>query len=175
MVPLVRRCAPDPRRQLSVETGATPRTLLAKMVQGDETLLAVRLLEGWTWRQFRQALAAAPGLKPLSARMSEAELMTELGDPGTSAEGRFFPDTYAYSKGVSDLAVLRRAHEAMKQRLASAWSERAPDSPLKSSDEALVLASIVEKETGTPPTAPRVAGVFSNRLRRACRCNRIRP
>jgi UPF0755 protein len=81
------------------------------------------------------------------------------------AEGRFFPDTYAYARGVSDLTVLRRAHRAMQQRLAEAWTARAEDTPLKSADEALVLASIVEKETGIAADRPQIAGVFSNRLR----------
>ncbi|MGG2357385.1 endolytic transglycosylase MltG, partial [Salmonella enterica] len=80
--------------------------------------------------------------------MSDAELMAAIGAPGQAAEGRFFPDTYAYSRNVSDLAVLKRAYQAMRRHLAAAWAERAPDSPLKSADEALTLASIVEKETG---------------------------
>jgi UPF0755 protein len=101
-----------------VEAGITPRLLLAKMVQGDETLEKLRLLEGWTWRQVRAALAAAPNLKPSSQALSDAQLMQTLGDTiSTSAEGRFFPDTYVYSRGVSDLAVLRRAHSSMQRRL----------------------------------------------------------
>jgi UPF0755 protein len=150
----------------AVETGITPRTLLFKMVQGDETLETVRLIEGWTLRQFRQALAKAPQLKPATAGMREAELMAAVGAPaGQAAEGRFFPDTYAYSRGVSDLAVLRRAYAAMQRELKTAWDSHPPDSPLRSADDALILASIVEKETGTPTDRTRVAGVFTNRLR----------
>ena len=141
------------------------RQLLDKMVQGDETLEKLRLVEGWTLRQVRAALAAAPHLKPLSAGMSDAQLMQALGDPVTSAEGRFFPDTYAYSRGVSDLAVLRRSRAAMQRRLDAAWSQRAPDTPLKSPEQALILASIVEKETGPKDDPGLVAGVFLNRLR----------
>ncbi len=148
-----------------IETGATPRTLLEKMVQGDEALEVVRLIEGWTFRQFRQALARAPHLKQLSAGMTEAELMTAIGAPGQSAEGRFFPDTYLYSRGVSDLTVLKRAHRAMSERLAAVWAERAEDLPLRSPDEALILASIVEKETGVEADRAQIAGVFVNRLR----------
>jgi UPF0755 protein len=148
-----------------IETGATPRTLLEKMVQGDEALEAVRLIEGWTFRQFRQALARAPHLKQLSAGMTEAELMAAIGAPGQSAEGRFFPDTYLYSRGVSDLTVLKRAHRAMSERLAAVWAERAEDLPLRSPDEALILASIVEKETGIESDRGQIAGVFVNRLR----------
>lgn len=149
----------------AVDTGVTPRTLLEKMVQGDEQLSSVRLIEGWTLRQFRAELAKAPDLKPTTAQLSEAELMAAIGAPGQRGEGRFFPDTYRFSKGVSDLQVLKRAHQAMQRRLEAAWAERAPDTPLKSADEALILASIVEKETGTPADRGLVAGVFTNRLR----------
>jgi len=148
-----------------IETGITPRQLLAKMVQGDETLEKLRLGEGWTWRQVRAALAAAPYLKPASQGMSEVELMRSLGSAASSAEGRFFPDTYAYSRGVSDLTVLKRAHAAMKRRLDASWAQRSPDTPLQSADEALILASIVEKETGPKDAAGLVAAVFLNRLR----------
>jgi UPF0755 protein len=148
-----------------VETGVTPRTLLAKLVQGDETLERVRFIEGWTLRQLRAELARAPHLKPTTARMSETELMAALGAPGVPAEGRFFPDTYVYSRGVSDLTVLKRAHQALERRLAEAWAERTPDSPLKSPAELLTLASIIEKETGQAADRPLVAGVFVNRLR----------
>ena len=148
-----------------VETGITPRRLLAKMVQGDEALEQVRFIEGWTFRQLRAALAKAPALKPATAAMSEAELMAAIGAPGQAAEGRFFPDTYAYSRGVSDLTVLKRAHRAMAERVASVWAERAADTPLKSPDEALTLASIIEKETGIAADRGLVGGVFVNRLR----------
>lgn len=145
--------------------GTTPRALLAKMVRGDEVLATVRLIDGWTFRQFRAELARAPHLKQATAAMSEAELMAAIGAPGQRAEGRFYPDTYAYSKGASDLIVLKRAHRTMQRQLEAAWAERAPDTPLKSMDEALVLASIVEKETGAAGERGLVAGVFVNRLR----------
>jgi UPF0755 protein len=148
-----------------IDAGATPRQLLDKMVQGDETLEKLRLVEGWTLRQVRAALAGAPHLKPLSTGISDAQLMDALGEPGASAEGKFFPDTYAYSRGVSDLAVLRRARGAMQRRLDAAWALRAPDTPLKNPEQALILASIVEKETGPKDDRGLVAGVFLNRLR----------
>jgi UPF0755 protein len=148
-----------------LEPGVTPRTLLAKMVQGDEAFERVRLIEGWTFRQFRAALAAAPHLKPASAGLTETELMAAIGLPGVPAEGRFFPDTYLYSRGVSDLTVLRRAHAAMQRRLDAAWAQRSSDTPLRSADEALILASIVEKESGPKDDPGLVAGVFLNRLR----------
>jgi UPF0755 protein len=148
-----------------LEPGITPRTLLAKMVQGDEAFERVRLIEGWTFRQFRAALAAAPNLRHASASLAEAELMAALGLAGVPAEGRFFPDTYLYSRGVSDLTVMRRAAQMQSRRLAAVWAERAPDLPLQTPEQALVLASIVEKETGRGTDRGRVAGVFINRLR----------
>lgn len=148
-----------------IETGTTPRQLLAKLVQGDETLEQVRIIEGWTLRQLRAALAQAPHLKPTTAGWSEAQLMQALGAPGVAAEGRFFPDTYRYSRGVSDLTVLKRAHATLQRRLAETWAQRSADTPLKSADELLTLASIVEKETGLPSDRGLVAGVFINRLR----------
>jgi UPF0755 protein len=148
-----------------VSPGVTPVELLNKMVRGDESMAVVRLIEGWTFRQFRAELAKAEALKPATAEMSEAQIMAALGSPGEAAEGRFYPDSYAYSKGSSDLAVLRRAHRAMQRQLDAAWQQRLPDSPLPSPDHALVLASIVEKETGVASDRGRVAGVFVNRLR----------
>jgi UPF0755 protein len=145
--------------------GTTPMSLLRKMVSGEETLAVVRLIEGWTLRQFRAELAKADSLKPTTATLSDAELMAALGAPGVVAEGRFYPDTYAYSKGASDLAVLKRAYRAMQKRLEAAWAERSPDTPLRSADEALTLASIVEKETGVAADRGKVAGVFINRLK----------
>ena len=145
--------------------GTTPRALLDKMVLGKEVLSTVRLIEGWTFRQFRAELARAPHLKQSTAAMSEAELMSAIGAPGMAAEGRFYPDTYAFSKGASDLAVLKRAHRAMQRQLALVWNERAADTPLRSPDDALTLASIVEKETGAASERGLVAGVFVNRLR----------
>jgi len=146
--------------------GTTPIRLLEKMVRGDETLAVVRFTEGWTFRQIRAELARAEALKPTLAALSDADVMRALGAPaGLSPEGRLYPDTYAYSKGSTDLAVLKRAYRAMQHRLDEAWQERAADSPLKSADDALTLASIVEKETGVTADRGKVAGVFVNRLR----------
>ena len=147
-----------------IAPGSTPLGLLDKLVRGDETLRALTLVEGWNFRQVRAALASAE-LKPDSAALGEAALMERLGRTGVAAEGRFFPDTYTYAKGASDLTVLRRALHAMDRQLAAAWEQRATDTPLKTPDEALVLASIVEKETGREADRALVAGVFTNRLR----------
>jgi UPF0755 protein len=143
----------------------TPRRLLAMMVNGEVVQERVRFVEGWTFRQLRAELARAPYLRAETRGMSDAQIMAALGAPGQHPEGRFFPDTYTYGRGVSDLVVLKRAHAALHERLAEAWAERASDTPLKSADEALILASIVEKETGIEADRPLVAGVFVNRLR----------
>ena len=148
-----------------VEAGITPRQLLDKMVQGDEMLEKLRIAEGATWRQVRATLAAAPHLKPATRDLDEAQLMQQLGGNAPGAEGRFFPDTYVYSRGVSDLTVLKRAHAAMQRRLQAAWAQRSADTPLTSPEQALILASIVEKETGPKDDPGLVAGVFLNRLR----------
>ena len=148
-----------------IARGTTPRSLLNKMVRGDVTQAAVRLIEGWTFKQVRAELAKGDSLKPTTAAMSDADIMAALGEPGVAAEGRFYPDTYTYSKGASDLAVLKRAHRAMKKRLEAAWAERAADTPLRDVGDALTLASIVEKETGVPADRGKVAAVFINRLR----------
>jgi UPF0755 protein len=148
-----------------IEAGTTPRSLLRKLVRGEESLRSVTLVEGWTFRQVRDALATAPQLAADTAGLPEAAIMEQLGRTGQAAEGRFFPDTYSYAKGSSDLKVLARALRAMDRQLAAAWEQRAPDSPLKTPDQALVLGSIVEKETGRPSDRPMIAGVFSNRLR----------
>lgn len=148
-----------------LDRDTTPRSLLQKLVRGEEALRSITLVEGWTFRQVRENLAKAEQLRPDSAPLSPEDIMAQLGKPGVHPEGRFFPDTYTYSKGSSDIAVLKRALRAMDKRLEAAWALRAPQSPLKTPDEALVLASIVEKETGAPKDRPSIAAVFSNRLR----------
>ncbi|RYY68638.1 MAG: endolytic transglycosylase MltG [Comamonadaceae bacterium] len=148
-----------------LEAGITPRRLLDKLARGEEALRAVTLVEGWTFRQVRAALAKGDQLKPDVRDLPDVEVMKLLGKPGLHPEGRFFPDTYTYSKGSSDLAVLRRAMHAMDKRLAEAWARRAPDVAVKTPDEALILASIVEKETGRAADRTMIASVFHNRLR----------
>ena len=143
----------------------TPRNLLQKLVRGDEALRNVTLVEGWNFRQVRDALAKAEQLKPDTAGIADDAIMAQLERPGVAAEGRFFPDTYTYAKGSSDLALLRRAMHSMDRRLDAAWAQRAPTTPLKTPQEALVLASIVEKETGRASDRAQIAGVFINRLK----------
>jgi UPF0755 protein len=148
-----------------VERGATPRSLLRKIVRGEEALRAMTLVEGWNFRQVREALSKAEQLTPTSRGLDDDLIMKVLGKPGVHPEGRFFPDTYTYAKGSSDLALLQRAMRAMDKKLDAAWRQRPADCPLTSPDQALILASIVEKETGRASDRAMIAGVFSNRLR----------
>ena len=145
--------------------GTTPQKLLSMLVRGDQALKSVTLVEGWTFNQVRAALQKAEQLSPDTLGVAPEAIMEKLGKPGVHPEGRFFPDTYTYAKGSSDLAVLKRAARAMDKRLDAAWALRNPDTPLKTPDETLILASIVEKETGKPSDRAQIGGVFTNRLR----------
>jgi UPF0755 protein len=148
-----------------IEQGDTPQKLLAKLYNGLQSLRSVTIVEGWNIRQVRAALAKAEHLKPDSQQLSNEALMAKLGRPGVHPEGRFFPETYSYAKGSSDIVVLQAAARAMDKQLAAAWEARNTNVPLKSPEQALVLASIIEKETGKPSDRPEIGGVFNNRLR----------
>ncbi len=150
-----------------IERGTSPRSLLRKLVQGEEALRAVTLVEGWTFRQVREALLKAEQLVPESKDLPDYLIMKVIGKPGTAPEGRFFPDTYTYAKGTSDMAVLQRAMRAMDKQLDAAWGQRVADTPLQSPQQALILASLIEKETGRASDRQLIAGVFTNRLRLA--------
>ena len=148
-----------------MDAGITPRSLLSQLVRGEESLRVVTLVEGWNFTQVRAALLKAELLKPTTNDLEPDSIMTMLGKPGLAPEGRFFPDTYMYAKGSTDLAVLKRALRAMDKHLDAAWAHRQQGSVLKSADEALILASIIEKETGRASDRPMISGVFNNRLR----------
>lgn len=143
----------------------TPRTLLAKLVRGEQSLRSLTLLEGWNIRELLAAVRRSPDLSQDLDGLSAAQVMARIGRAGQHPEGRFFPDTYRVARGEKASTVLRLAAQAMDQRLAEAWTQRAPDTPLRNPEEALILASIVEKETGAEADRALVAGVFSNRLR----------
>lgn len=149
--------------------GTTPRDLLLRMRDGKVISHRFTIVEGWNIRDLRAALAKAEPLGHDTAALDDAGLMKELGFAGQHPEGRFLPETYLYTRGDSDLDVLARAHAAMQQALDEAWKARAPGLPLKSQDEALTLASIVEKETGVAGDRSRIAGVFVNRLAKGMR------
>ena len=148
-----------------ISQGESLLDLLRKLSRGEESLKAVGLIDGWTFKQFRAALAKAPNLNHDSQGLSDAELMARLGKPGVPPEGHFFPDTYTYGKGASELRVMERALHAMDKQLAAAWAQRDTSIILKSPDEALILASIVEKETGKESDRGMISSVFHNRLR----------
>ena len=148
-----------------ITPGTSPRRLLAMLVRGEESLRTVTLVEGWNWRQVRQALAKADQLKADSRDLTDEALMARLGRPGVAPEGRFFPDTYSYAKNSSDLKVLERALKAMDRQLANAWAARVPGMPIQSPEGALILASIIEKETGKGSDRALISSVFHNRLR----------
>ncbi len=147
------------------EAGLTPRELVSKMVRGEQALVSLTLLEGWTFSQVRQALAAHPHLTQTLTGSTDAQVMASLGRNGLHPEGRFFPETYAFVRGTRDVEVLRQALRAMEEQLAAAWTLRSASAVVSSPEQALILASIIEKETGIDSDRPLVGGVFSNRLR----------
>ncbi len=143
-----------------------PDTLLALLVSGRSIDYSLTLLEGWNIRQIRAAVAAHDALEHTLRGVDDAELMTRLGREGEHPEGRFFPDTYRFPRGMTDLDFLRRALNTMDRELEAAWAERAEGLPLKTPYEALILASIVEKETGQPDERETISGVFTRRLQK---------
>ncbi len=143
----------------------SPLALLQRITRGDVTQVSITFVEGWTFRQMRAALREHPQVRAETAALSESELLQRLDITQSSAEGWFFPDTYHFGTGTSDLAILRRAHQLMKRHLEQEWGQRAPGLPLKSPTEALILASIIEKETGKAEERGKIAAVFINRLR----------
>ncbi len=148
-----------------LDAGTTPRDLLLAMRDGKVVQRRFTIVEGWNIRELRAALARARPLEQETAQLDDAALMEKLGHPGQHPEGRFLPETYLYTAGDSDLDILRRAHAAMDKALASAWEKRHDGSVLKTPDEMLTLASIVEKETGIAEERPQIAGLFERRLK----------
>lgn len=148
-----------------IEHGVTPLQLLDKLSRGDTTQRDVALIEGWSFRQFRAALDRHPDLRHDSAGLSDAEVLERIGASARHPEGLFFPDTYLFARQSSDLDVLRRAYRNQQRVLQREWEKRAEGLPYKDPYEALIMASIVEKETGLAADRPLVASVFVNRLR----------
>lgn len=146
--------------------GISAAQLLEQVVAGRVVEYSVRLVEGWTFGQALQALAHAPKVTQTLAGLTPEQIMERLGHPGQHPEGRFFPDTYKYTANQTDLAILARAYERMQNTLQREWESRSANLPFKEPYEALILASIVEKETGRPDERPMIAAVFINRLRR---------
>lgn len=150
--------------EYALEPGVTPRQLLANMAAGKVLQRNFTIVDGWSFAELRQALAKAGKLQHDSTQLDDAALMQKIGASGEAPEGRFLPETYAYVKGDSDLDILRRAHVAMVKTLGELWAGRASDLPLATPYDALILASIVEKETGLPAERAQIAGVFVRRL-----------
>lgn len=155
--------------QYRITSSTTPRQLLTDMVAGKVVQYSLTIVEGWTFHQALAAIEADPHLKHTLAGLDDAEIMTRLHHPGQNPEGRFFPDTYTFPAGYSDQDLLERAYRVMQRRLAAIWSRRRPGLPLSSPYQALILASMIEKETGRAGERRRVAGVFVRRLERGMR------
>lgn len=152
--------------EYGITANATPRLLIEQIVEGRVIQHALTVVEGWTFQQLRQALAAHPKIAQTLKALSDTEIMARLGRSGQHPEGHFLPDTYHFPAGTTDEAFLRRALAAMEQRLQALWSRRMPDLPLADPYQALILASIVEKETALPLERPAIAGVFIRRLQK---------
>jgi len=163
---------PAPRLQsgtYEVPAHSNAREVLDQLISGRVVLESLTVVEGWTFAQMRAALDTHAAVAHQMRGLSAQQLMDALGHPGEAAEGRFFPDTYRFAAGTSDRRILERAYERMQGELDSDWNARAPELPLASADEALILASIIEKETGREDERPKVAAVFINRLRQGMR------
>jgi UPF0755 protein len=143
----------------------SPRRLLTQLVRGEFAQESLTIIEGWTFRQMRQAIDAAPNLKHETAKLSDQELLAKVAPDYKAPEGLFFPDTYLFAKNASDLSIYRQAHELMMKRLKAAWEKRDPGLPYTEPYQALIMASLVEKETGQKSERGMIAGVFVNRLK----------
>ncbi len=148
-----------------IEQGISPWGLILLLSSGSTSYAQVAFIEGWNFRQMRAALDAMPDLRHDTLGLSDAEVLARLGMQERSAEGLFFPDTYFVARGISDEEVLRRAHQQLQKVLDREWARRAPGLPVNSVYEGLILASVIEKETGTPADRDKIASVFVNRLR----------
>ena len=143
----------------------SPRRLLTQLVRGEFAQEAITIVEGWTFRQMRAAIAAHGRLRHDTVKLSDEELMQKVSSEYKTPEGLFFPDTYLFAKGSSELEIYKKAHQAMMKHLQTAWEGRDPSLPYKTPYEALTMASIIEKETGQKSERNMIAGVFVNRLR----------
>ena len=150
--------------EYALSSALSPRTLLTRLGKGEVIQRKFTIVEGWNFRDLRAALLADPLLEHQIGKLSDVEIMARLDRKGGHPEGRFLPETYVYTRGSGELAILDRAAQAMEKALADAWAGRAKGLPLQSAEEMLTLASIVEKETGLASERPLIAGVFLRRL-----------
>ncbi len=149
-----------------LEKPMTLRTLLDKLTKGEVILKEIRFIEGWTFKQMQAAVAQNSDLLQDTRGLSDRQILVKIGATETLPEGLFFPSTYSFSPGSSDIEVYRQAYRQMKKTLDDAWAARVPDLPVTTPYQALILASVVEKETGREADRGKVAGVFVNRLRK---------
>jgi len=149
-----------------LKPGTSPLALIDQLVRGEFAQESVAIIEGWTFRQMRQAIDAHPRIRHDTAGLSDKELLAKITTDYKFPEGLFFPDTYLFAKNSSDLQIYKQAHALMLKRLEEAWKNRAPDLPYKTPYEALIMASIIEKETGQKSERNLIAAVFVNRLKR---------
>lgn len=147
------------------QRGDSPLRLLERMARGEMVQARLTLVEGWTYQRIRQALRDSPDIKQTLGDATDTEILQQLGAAHSSPEGLFMPDTYVFVPGTRDIDVLLQSYRAQQALLEQAWAQRDPDLPLNTPYEALILASIVEKETGLGEDRARVSGVFVNRLR----------
>ncbi|HET6725238.1 MAG TPA: endolytic transglycosylase MltG [Gammaproteobacteria bacterium] len=155
--------------EYAVPAHATTASLLNKLVSGDIVLHRFTIIDGWTFHELLKRLAANPLIKHTLNGLSDDEIMARIGHAGEMPEGRFFPDTYKYPRGTTDVAFLQRAYDLMHEHLHEAWLHRDPKMSLDTQYKSLILASVVEKESGAAAELPRIAGVFVRRLRRGMR------
>ncbi|ATD61522.1 MULTISPECIES: endolytic transglycosylase MltG [Janthinobacterium] len=148
-----------------LKPGTTPQRLITQLARGEFAQESLTIIEGWTFKQMRMAMASHPGLKHDTVGLSDKELMAKISPEFVLPEGLFFPDTYLFAKGASEMQIFKQAHTAMIGRLSEAWDKRDPALPYKNPYEALIMASIVEKETGQKSERAMIAGVFVNRLK----------
>lgn len=149
-----------------IPAGQTPPELLALLTSGDTVQYSITIIEGWTFAEMREAVAAHDALKHTLKGKSAAQIMAALGHPDQKAEGMFMPDTYFFPRGATDLSIYRRAYRTMQEFLAGAWAKRADDIAVDSPYEALILASIIQKEAAVPEERKRISGVFTRRLKK---------
>jgi UPF0755 protein len=148
-----------------LRAGMTNYDLFLMITDGITSQRSIVFIEGWTFAQVREALNRHEDVRHLSMPMTNEEILRQIGATENVAEGLFFPDSYFFDSGMSDLDILKRAYETMQRKLAKAWEGRAPGLPYRTPYEALIMASIVEKETGLASERPMIASVFLNRLR----------
>lgn len=147
--------------------GLTPLSLVDRLVSGQVYLHQLTIVEGWRFADLLAAIRTHTAIR--AGSLDGAQIMAELGEPGVHPEGEFFPDTYSFPRGTTDLELLRTAHQAMRDRLAKAWDGRDQGTQLRGPYEALILASIIEKETALPSERKLISGVFQQRLKRGMR------